>query len=217
VNGVSLAISGRDLSTIVLNCIGDEGGNNEAASGWIRDGDPVEVSGKGVIQLPSYTWVFSAYPLRRGMRRISLRGTGGCRGAPVLVVVVFFLFIVGVPVSGGIVVGLGVLLANLAIDIVKGVVEEVEVSPCIQLESRRGFEVWYAGGGVSLRLSFSEVVGLFEVSDSDLDLRRTRGSERCRRKERLTVIQNFTIFQLDRLEVEGVDAFGVAKLISLRL
>jgi hypothetical protein len=64
------------------------------------------------------------------MRRISLRGTGGCRGAPVLVVVVvvFFLFIVGVPVSGGVVVGLGVLLANLAVDVVKGVVEEVEVS-----------------------------------------------------------------------------------------
>jgi hypothetical protein len=77
--------------------------------------------------------------------------------------------------------------------------------------------VWYAGGGVGLRLSFSEVVGLFEVSDFDLDLRRTRGSERCRRKERLTVIRNFTVFQLDRLEVEGVDAFGVAKLISLRL
>jgi hypothetical protein len=63
------------------------------------------------------------------MRRISLRGTGGCRGAPVLVVVVvvFFLFIVGVPVSG-VVVGLRVLLANLAVDVVKGVVEEVEVS-----------------------------------------------------------------------------------------
>jgi hypothetical protein len=153
------------------------------------------------------------------MRRISLRGTGGCRGAPVLVVavVVFLLFIVGVPFSGGIVVGLGVLLANLAVDVVKGVVEEVEVSPCIRLESRRGFEVWYVGGGVSLRLSFSEVVGLFEVSDFDLDLRRTRGSEWCRRKERLTVIRNFTVFQLDRLEVEGVDAFGVAKLISLRL
>jgi hypothetical protein len=133
VNGVSLAISGRDLSMIALNCIGDEGGNNEAASGWIRDGDPVEVSGKGVVQLPSYTWVFSAYPLRRGMRRISLRGTGGCRGAPVLVVVVvvFFLFIIGVPVSGGVIVGLGVLLANLAVDVVKGVVEEVEVLPCI--------------------------------------------------------------------------------------
>jgi hypothetical protein len=130
VNGVSLAISGRDFSTIALNCIGDEGGNDEAASGWIRDGDPVEVSGKGVVQLPSYTWVFSTYPLRRGMRRISLRGTGGCRGAPVLVivVVVFFLFIVGVPVSCGVVVGLGVLLANLAVDVVKGVVEEVEVS-----------------------------------------------------------------------------------------
>jgi hypothetical protein len=133
VNGVSLAISGRDLSTIALNCIGDEGGDNEAASGWIRDGDPVEVSGKGVVQLPSYTWVFSAYPLRRGMRRISLRGTGGCRGAPVLVfvVVVFFLFIVGVPVSGGVVIGLGVLLANLAVDVVKGVIEEVEVSTCV--------------------------------------------------------------------------------------
>jgi hypothetical protein len=64
------------------------------------------------------------------MRRISLRGTGGCRGAPVLVVavVVFLLFIVGVPFSGGVVVGLGVLLANLAVDVVKGVVEEVEVS-----------------------------------------------------------------------------------------
>jgi hypothetical protein len=35
------------------------------------------------------------------MHRISLRGTGGCRGAPVLVVavVVFLLFIVGVPFS----------------------------------------------------------------------------------------------------------------------
>jgi hypothetical protein len=64
------------------------------------------------------------------MRRISLRGTGGCRGAPVLViaVVVFLLFIVGVPLSGSIIVGLGVLLANLAVDVVKGVVEEVEVS-----------------------------------------------------------------------------------------
>jgi hypothetical protein len=110
--------------------MGDEGGNDEAVSGWIRDGDPVEVSGKGVVQLPSYTWVFSAYPWRQGMRRISLRGTGGCRGAPVLVVtvVVFLLFIVGVPFSGGVVVGLGVLLANLAVDVVKGVVEEVEVS-----------------------------------------------------------------------------------------
>jgi hypothetical protein len=36
--------------------------------------------------------------------------------------------------------------------------------------------VWYVGGGVGLRLSFSDVVGLFEVSDFDLDLRRTRGS-----------------------------------------
>jgi hypothetical protein len=64
------------------------------------------------------------------MRKISLRGTGGCRGAPVLVlvVVIFFLFIIGVPVSGGVVVGLGVLLVNLAVDVVKGVVEEVEVS-----------------------------------------------------------------------------------------
>jgi uncharacterized membrane protein len=64
------------------------------------------------------------------MRRISLRGTSGCRGAPVLVVavVVFLLFIVGVPFSSGVVVGLGVLLANLAVDVVKGVVEEVEVS-----------------------------------------------------------------------------------------
>jgi hypothetical protein len=64
------------------------------------------------------------------MRRISLRGTGGCRGAPVLVVavIVFLLFVVGVPFSGGVVVGLGVLLANLAVDVVKGVVEEVEVS-----------------------------------------------------------------------------------------
>jgi hypothetical protein len=71
------------------------------------------------------------------MRRISLRGTGGCRGVPVLfvVVVIFFLFIVGVPVGGGVVVGLGVLLVNLAVDVVKGVVDR----------GSRGFDAYLTG------------------------------------------------------------------------
>ena len=45
VNGVVLAVCGLDFCFGRLNRIRNEGGNNEAVGGWIRDEDPVELLG----------------------------------------------------------------------------------------------------------------------------------------------------------------------------
>jgi hypothetical protein len=72
VDGVVLAVSGLDFRFAVLYGIRDVGGDDKTVGGGIGNEDPVIRGGEGVIQFPTHTWVFSADPLRGGMRRISL-------------------------------------------------------------------------------------------------------------------------------------------------
>ena len=86
VNGVALAVRGLDFRFAVLDSVRDEGGDDEVVGGGIRDENPVITGGERVVQFPTHTWVLSANPLRRGMRRVSLRR--GIVSKPVVAVVV---------------------------------------------------------------------------------------------------------------------------------
>jgi hypothetical protein len=120
VNGVSAAVGPGDLGMVALNEVGDVGGDDELVSDRIDDKDPVIIGGEWVVYMPSSTWVISAYPLRGGIRRVSLRRWCIGRGSPVTPCsFVLFFFFIGATGGGGLIV-LVVLLRLLRLGIIGG-------------------------------------------------------------------------------------------------
>jgi hypothetical protein len=62
VDGVTATIRSGDLGLVILDVIGDKGGDDEAVGDGIGDQDPVILFGEQIIYLPSGPRVVTAYP-----------------------------------------------------------------------------------------------------------------------------------------------------------
>jgi hypothetical protein len=64
VNGITFFKGHIYLKVVIINIIINIGGNDEVASGGVRDGDLVERGNKQIIHYPSLIWVVPIHPLR---------------------------------------------------------------------------------------------------------------------------------------------------------